>query len=111
MNTFYNINRIVGVVLGIALVGFGVWYGLGAVADARRKVAKKVQKQIERELRESADSLPPGLNGEYPKDGPMAEFYRRNKSLGDISIRFEPNPGFTNFQMPKPATSKTRGRR
>jgi hypothetical protein len=88
MNAIFNINKFVGVCFGVALLGFGLYKGLGAAADARNKVVRSQRKQIETRYRECVESLAnpgltPGLNGEYPADGPMADFYRQQQSSGN----------------------------
>ncbi len=81
MNVFFNINKILGVCFALVVLGFGAYKGLDAFDRAKRDVVKKGRRQFEKRLQESADSLPPGLNGEYPADGPMADYYRHNPTV------------------------------
>jgi hypothetical protein len=81
MNAFWQINKVLGVCFAIAVVGVGVYKGLEAFDRGKREMVRKGRKQFEKRLQESADSLPPGLNGEYPSDGPMAEYYRNNRTV------------------------------
>lgn len=94
MNRFYDINKVLGVCFGIALVCFGIWKGLGMAGDARRDAMKtahtRFEKGLQKRLRESAASLPPGLNGEYPANGPMADYYRHHKA-GDVWVPVAPH--------------------
>jgi hypothetical protein len=83
MNAFFNINKCAGLCFGVALLGFGLYKGFGVVAEARNDVVKTGRKRFEKRLRESADSLAPGLDGEYPADGPLADYYRQQRMSGE----------------------------
>src|SRR5262245_44083041 len=98
MNLFFNVNKVVGVLFFTTLLSVGAYKGLELGAKARKDAAKMCQKEFERQLRESSKDLPPGLNGEYPADGPMAEFYRNHKGNWTVPVttqfQFTPPGGY-----------------
>lgn len=82
MNAFCHINKILGLCFALAVVGIGVYKGLEAFDRGKRDMVRKGKKEFLKRIEASADDMPPGLNGEYPADGPLAEHYRRNPTVG-----------------------------
>ena len=90
MNAFFQVNRIVGFLFGSALLGFGLYWGIGAAADARKQAGKEAQVRLQKMLEDRSRGLPPGLNGQYPADGPLADHYRKYHSSGPFKIEVAP---------------------
>jgi hypothetical protein len=81
MNAFDWVNRCIGLAFLAGLAAFGAYYGLEQYKTARKELHNEFRKELTRQIERSMDSLPPGLDGTYPADGPLADMYRNSRSL------------------------------
>jgi len=81
MNTFLAFNKWLGVFFAIVVATISVGVGLDRYTNARRRLKKKAESYLQQMVEDSMRDLPPGLNGEYPADGPMADFYRNHPTI------------------------------
>ena len=81
MNTFLAFNKWFGIFFAIVVATISVGVGLDRYTHARQRLRKKAENYLQQMVEDSLRDLPSGLNGEYPSDGPMADFYRNNPTI------------------------------
>ncbi len=78
----FAINNAVGLCFGAALFGGAIYVAADSLATARKDFHRSAERYLHKKIKESQDSMPPGLNGQYPADGPLADYYRNNPDVG-----------------------------
>jgi hypothetical protein len=81
MNTFLAFNKWVGVLFGSIMACVILFVALDRYTNARQRIKKNAENYLQQLVEDTMRDLPPGLNGEYPADGPMADFYRENPTI------------------------------
>ena len=82
MNRLYAISNVVGLCLGAVLLGGALYVGSDRVATARKDFHKSSGRFLQKKIEDSRGSFPAGLNGQYPADGPLADYYRSHPNVG-----------------------------
>jgi hypothetical protein len=83
MNDSWSLDKMFWYGLGIAVAGYVFYLGI----DARNQFFRAGHKSVIEQVHEGSD-LPAGLNGYYPANGPMADYYRDNPEIG---VEVEPD--------------------
>jgi hypothetical protein len=82
MNRFHAIDKLVALCFAVAVLVAAVYVGADHLAATRKDFHQSTERYLHQKLEESKASLPAGLNGQYPAQGPMADYYRNNPQLG-----------------------------